>query len=298
MAARVAAISAAWPSTVPISNAFCCPVLANAAGKPVSASSICISARCAPTLAPPAAASPSRPAASVSRNQSSAAKAGCVRSRPATSSCNTSRAAGKPPAAPSASTAFRRSTSPARAAVAATACRAMLSSRPASQAGSAPPCANSRLRPDIAVSYADTSRAWPGSSAQTRRSRKRRRPEALSWNSRSICGVSQTHAQAFATSAWLRGAAPSRRNTRRSAGPSGGEPVPISRSTPSCVKRPFTPQRPGAPGPRRASSPRRAPRNPRPGASRETASSRLVLPEPLGPVMTAMRRRGRHVRAW
>ena len=97
----------------------------------------------------------------------------------------------------------------------------MPSSSPASQAGSALPWASSRLRCAIAVSWAAISRAWPGSSAQTRRSRKRRRPAGPSWNRRSICGVSQMAANRAAMSAWDRGGSPSSRNTRRSSGPSG-----------------------------------------------------------------------------
>ncbi len=144
--------------------------------------------------------------------------------------------------------------------------------------------ASRRLRCAIAVSCAATSRACPGSSAQTRRSRKRRRPEAPSWNSRSICGVSQTAVMRDAISAWLRGAAPSRRKTRRSAGPSGGVPVPMS-SMPS-GRGEAAGDRPGAGGvrARRASSAMRAPRRPRPGTSSEIASSRLVLPLPLAPI--------------
>ena len=114
---------------------------------------------------------------------------------------------------------------------------------------------------------------------------------APSWNSRSICGVSQTAATRAAISAWLRGAAPSRRKTRRSRWrPSGGVPVPMSHGSPCAVaNRPAT--RPAAGGRRRrARSAIRAPRRPRPGTSSETASSRLVLPLPFGPNSTAMRR--------
>ena len=128
-------------------------------------------------------------------------------------------------------------------------------------------------------------------------SRNRRRPDAPSWNSRSICGVSQTVATTAATSAWLRGAAPFSRNTRRSAGPSGAVPVPRSVSAPARSTRPATPQLPGASGACRANSAMRAPRRPRPGCSSDTASSRLVLPDPFGPVITEMRDPGRQVRA-
>ena len=63
-AAHVLAIKAAWPSTTPISSAFCCPVLANAADRPLAASDSSISARCAPCAAEPAAASRPRLSAS------------------------------------------------------------------------------------------------------------------------------------------------------------------------------------------------------------------------------------------
>ena len=198
------------------------------------------------------------------------------------------RAAGKAPAAPPASAAFSRATSAARAAVAATAWRAIASSSPASQAASARPSASSRLRLAIAVSCAATSRAWPGSSAQTSRSRKRRRPAAPSWNSRSICGVSQTAATRAAISAWLRGAAPSRRNTRRSGRPvrrRAGADIDLARGRGEPRRRPPRRRRPG---PRRARSATRAPRRPRPGTSREIASSRLVLPLPFGPNSTTI----------
>ena len=51
------------------------------------------------------------------------------------------------------------------AAVAATAWRAMLSSTADNQAGSARPSSSRRRRSAMAVSWAATSRAWPGSSA-------------------------------------------------------------------------------------------------------------------------------------
>ena len=183
-----------------------------------------------------------------------------------------------------------------RAAVTATPCRAMPSSRAASQAASLRPSRSSRLRPAIAASYEATCRACPGSSAQTSRSRNRRRPEAPSCNSRSICGVSHAIATRAAISAWLRGAAPSSRNTRRSAGPSGGVPVPISIAPAAVSNRAATPQRPVAASSRRAKSAFRAPRSPRPGESSEIASSRLVLPDPFGPNNTFTRASGTQVR--
>ncbi len=51
------------------------------------------------------------------------------------------------------------------------------------------------------------------------------------------------------------------------------------------------------PRPRRARSAMRAPRSPRPGTSREIASSRLVLPLPFGPHSSAIRCDGRQVSA-
>ena len=57
------------------------------------------------------------------------------------------------------------------------------------------------------------------------------------------------------------------------------------------------PRSPARPWPCRASSAVRAPRRPRPGCNSDTASSRLVLPEPFGPVTTDMRAAGRQVRA-
>ena len=154
-------------------------------------------------------------AARPSRSQSSTASAGVACQPLGDRAVQAHARRGK--ARRTAARAFIRATSAMRAAVAATACRAIASSSPASQAGSARPSASSRLRCAMAASCAATSRAWPGSSAQTSRSRKRRRPDVPSWNSRSICGVSHTAATRAAISAWLRGAAPSRRNTRRSA---------------------------------------------------------------------------------
>ena len=112
-----------------------------------------MSDRCAPCAAEPAAASRPRSSASAGpqpilhRQRRLLSQAVGDRVQP-----SASRATGNRPAAPAASTAFSRDTSTARAAVTATACRAMLSSTPASQAGSAPAAASSRLRLDIAVS--------------------------------------------------------------------------------------------------------------------------------------------------
>ena len=106
-----------------------------------------------------------------------------------------------------------------------------------------------------------------------------------------------TAAMTAATSAWLRGAVPFSRNTRRSPGPSGSVPVPRSVSSPLRCRRALTLQVPGASAACRGRSGSRALRRPRPGTSRDTASNRLVLPEPFGPVMSAMRDAGRQVSA-
>ena len=256
-----------------------------------------MSARWAPSVLVPAAASAWRRAPSSCRSQVSTASAGSRSSRSATGSASTMRARGNAPLARGA--ALRRAPKLRRAAERATAWRATASSRPASQAGSgAAPrsraACSTRRRSASAASCAVASRAWPGSSAQTSRSRKRRRPVALSWNSVSICGVSQIAARRAAISAWLRGSAPSRRKTRRSALP-GRVPVPISVVTPPEVSRPATAHCPAPP--RRAKSAIRPRPNPRPGPSREMASRRLVFPEPLGPVSTVMRAPGRQVSA-
>ncbi len=120
------------------------------------------------------------------------------------------------------------------------------------------------------------------------RSRKRRRPDAASWNSRSICGVNQTAATRSASSACARTGWPSRRKTRRSELPSGSLPVPMSKSPCGVAKRPAMAQGRAASSARRPSSPIRAPRRPRPGPRREIASSRFVLPAPFSPAMATM----------
>ena len=282
---------------VPSSSAFCCPVLASAAGSPVAASAKARSARCAPSEADPAAASPARASCRAARSQSSAASAGPLSSRSAIGSSRLRRAAGKRPAAPCSSAALSWPVSARRAAAAATAWRAMLSSSAASHAGSAPPWASRRLRLDRAVSCAATSRAWPGSSAQTSRSRNRRRPDAPSPNRRSICGVSQTAARRAAMAACERGASPSRRKARRSGGPSGGDPVPSASPSANCAATPQARVPSGGVPLWRGRSASRAWRSPRPGTRREIASSRLVLPVPFGPVMTCSRAAGRQVSA-
>ena len=198
-------------------------------------------------------------------------------------------AGGKPALAPFCRAWFRRFTRDWRAAVAAVAWRAMESSRAASHAWSGRGVARRRARWDWAVSWAAIWRAWAGSRAYTRRSRKRRRPEAGSRNRVSIWGVSQITARRAAISDWVLGGAPSRRKARRS-GAAGSLPVPISSLPVGVSRRAAMPQVGAGPcGVRRGNSAVRAPRRPRPGVSRETASSRLVLPLPLGPVMTMTR---------
>ena len=254
-----------------------------------------MSARWAPSAAAPAAASVVREAARVARSQSSAPRAGPPARRSAMGDTRARRGLreaarrrrrvqprdeGRPaprwprprgaPWCPPAPRARRGRGAPTRA------------------GGCAAPWRHRARRP----------RAHGRARRHTRAgSRKRRRPAAPSWNSRSICGVSQTALAWTASSAWLRGACPSRRNTRRSGGPfvvgpSGGDPVPMSTGSAAPAKRPATAQVPVAPSPRRASSAMRAPRMPRPGTRSEIASSRLVLPLPFGPVSTAMPAQG------
>ena len=144
--------------------------------------------------------------------------------------------------------AFSRAASAIRAAVAATAWRAMASSRPRARTGPGGP-------PPAAGCAAPSPRRAPRPRGRGRAPAPRPvGPESAggrrrtSENSRSICGVSQTAAARAAISAWLRGAAPLRRNTRRSGGPSGGVPVPMSvgSSLPWVWKRPATAQSAGA----------------------------------------------------
>ena len=180
-----------------------------------SASASTMSARWAPIAADARrGVATARPAARLSRSQSSTASAGAPSRRSAIGQARVMRAAGK---RRQRRRHARSSARPGPAAPRWPRPRAAPWRPPARPARtrSDVPSASRRLRCAVAASCAATSRAWPGSSAQTSRSRKRRRPDVPSWNSRSICGVSQTAATRAAISAWLRGAAPSRRNTRR-----------------------------------------------------------------------------------
>ncbi len=293
---RASASSAAWPSTSPISSAFCCPVLAcrrRQSARGVGQRHVGALRAQRRDSPPPRRARGRRPGRRAANPRPPAPAAAARRSAIGQSSAM--RAAGNGSAAPCGERRVepRGQRRPRRRhghrmprdrilepgePGGVRACRRRA-------AGCARPCA---------VSWAATSRACAGSSAKTSRSRKRRRPAAPSWNSRSICGVSQTAASRAATSAWLRGAAPSRRKTRRSDGPSGGVPVPMSSSP--AWRREARRHRPGAAVPslpRRARSAARAPRSPRPGTSSEIASSRLVLPLAVG----AEQRRDRRGRA-
>ena len=70
-------------------------------------------------------------------------------------------------------------------------------------------------------------------------------------------------------------------------GPSGGVPVATSRRQPIPLEMPdHAPRMRPVRAPPRQTPPIRAPRSPRPGTSSDTASSRLVLPDPFGPVIT------------
>ena len=232
----------------PISSAFCSPVLASAAGVPVAASVSAMSVRCAPSAG--------GAGGGVARAAGGQAVAQPVLHRQRRARLPAARRSGRPGRCGPAGNGRRRRLRAPRSAAPPAPCarpwrprRGAPSRPPARRARPGPgaPSASRRLRWAMAASCAATSRAWPGSSAQTSRSRKRRRPDRPSWNSRSICGVSQTAATRAAISAWLRGAAPSRRNTRRSGGPSGGVPVPISTSPSAVAKRPATAQPPAPP---------------------------------------------------
>ena len=112
-------------------------------------------------------------------------------------------------------------------------------------------------------------------------------------NNRSICGVSQETARCSASTVWLFAGTPSIR-TRRFSPPSrpvpsgpGSRPVPIctdpimpptSAETAQAALLPSAAARP--------TSEILARRRPRPGVRKETASSKLVLPAPFGPVST------------
>ena len=148
--------------------------------------------------------------------------------------------------------------------------------------------ASRRLRCAMAVSWAATSRAWPGSSAQTRRSRKRRRPDSALLEQPVHLRGQPDRGDACGH---LRLAA---RRRRRPGGRRGDPAGAVRRragadveSRPSGVaNRPATAQRRAARGPRRPGR-RCAPRAGRgPGPSSEIASSRLVLPLPFGPNST------------
>ena len=130
----------AWPRIRPISRAFCSPVLASAAGRPVAASLNARSARCAPSAAAPASASLARRGGQARAQPVLHRDCRCVGQplgdRASQRRCGPAGRRG----GPAASAAFSRATRASRAAVAATACRAIASSSPASQAGSRRPC--------------------------------------------------------------------------------------------------------------------------------------------------------------
>ncbi len=103
-----------------------------------------------------------------------------------------------------------------------------------------------------------------------------------------MSGVSQSALTWSASAVWPRAASPLIRTTRRS--PSGSRPVPMS-TGPAGVSTVAATPHPGS-SPWRSISASLARRNPRPGASSETASRRLVLPAPFGPTSTTGRASG------
>ena len=179
-----------------------------------------------------------------------------------------------------------------RAAATATPCSAMVSSSAVEprRVGSGRRAAAARARAAPAHRRA-TRAACAGSSPSTSRSRKRRRAAGPSTNSRSICGVSQTTPRCSPSAAWLRAGSPSIRTTRRSPAARGvAAGADAHRCRGGSRRRGDSPAAGRVILPRPAaddrSRPSLAPRSPRPGARNDTASSRLVLPAPLGPVST------------
>ena len=187
----------------------------------------------------------------------------------------------------------RASTAASRAAAMATAASAMCASRPESQRGSARGSSSRQvaLAHDL-LEWQRRGRHVSGSKAATRRSRKRRRSPARP-GEEAVHGRGQPeHAHVFAKAPELFCRRPSISDLaagrlRRSAAGAGCQPVPIATSSCRSATSAATAQpRGAADGPVRRRR-RRAGRGP--AISSEMASSRLVLPAPLGPVKTTGR---------
>src|SRR5665647_1894905 len=173
------------------------------------------------------------------------------------------------------------------AAATATATSAVSCSIASSQCGSLWASSSSRLRERKERSSAETRLECWASTASTRRSRNRRRSEAGPLNSGSMAGVSHTtrrwSAKAVAEPTLSRSIRHLRVDDESSAA-GGSMPVPnvLRPSMPSISAETAQEPSPSV----KASSSMVARRKPRPGASSEIASIRLVLPAPLAPVST------------
>ena len=259
---------------------------------PFSAWMTARSERCGPIAAPPAAASLRRLPASAARSRSSAASAGISSSQSSTVPTSARRARGNGAVGLGAGPVEPLDAS-RRAAATATPCAAMISSSAASQAGSSPgrraTAASARASP---AHRRATRAACAGSSAEHQPVEKappRRRAfdkqpvhlrgqpedaELLAERRLAACRLAVDADDApLAAGGVAAGADPDRaasRRDRRRDGPARRRAARAGRV-------------------RRSISPSRAPRRPRPGARNDIASSRLVLPAPLGPVSTTGR---------
>ena len=155
-------------------------------------------------------------------------------------------------------------------------------------AGRAAGLPSSRLRERSARSSAATRPECSASTASTSRSRKRRRSDAARMNSRSIAGVSQTTRRWSAkAAAELTGLAvdPALAGRRSLLGRGRLDARCRAWRGPACLRVSAETAQEPSPS-ENATSSNVARRKPRPGASNEIASIRLVLPAPLAPVST------------
>lgn len=164
---------------------------------------------------------------------------------------------------------------------------AICASIAANQRASVRPSSNRRFRLRIARSWALTRSPCSGSSARTRRSRKRRRSEAAPVKRPSIAGVSQTTRQR-SRSAWLEGR---RRAVHADRAllfrPVGGERDPGPDFGLAVGPEKGRRDRPAAvAGMARDIGGFLARRRPRPGDRNDTASRRFVFPAPVRAVRT------------
>ena len=187
--------------------------------------------------------------------------------------------------------ACRRATVSARSAATATASSAVSCSTASSQCGSGRGSSSSRLRERSDARAPRRGSECSASTASTSRSRKRRRSEAGPVNSRPSPASARRRADdrrrrsprrpARGRCGTCRVVGASRRVRRLDAGAERGKPERALDlgTTPPRSRRPRA----------KATSSSVARRRPRPGASNEIASSRLVLPAPFGPTSTTGR---------